>query len=101
MALSVVNIEAVRRAPLSHEPYDYFLGAGILKEEAVDDLRRDFPAIDKPGYLTVDEVQLKGRFKTLIEELESDEFSAELSKKFGKDLVACPRLTTIMRKSQP
>jgi SM-20-related protein len=101
MSLSVLNVDAVRQAQRSHEPYDWFLGSGILKQEAVDELKRDFPDITKPGYLTVDEVQLKGKFKTLIEELESDEFSAELSKKFGIDLTQFPRLTTIMKKSQP
>src|SRR5215218_5569315 len=101
MALSVVNVDAVRQAPRSSEPYDYFLGSGILREEAVPDLKRDFPDIDKPGYLTVGEVQLKGRFKMLIDELESDEFSRELSKKFGIDLTRYPRLTTIMKRSQP
>src|SRR5215213_3134767 len=77
MALSLVNVEAVR------------------------ELKRDFPEIAKPGYLTVDEVQLKGRFKTLIEELESPEFTEEISKKWGQDLHPYPRLTTIMKRSQP
>ena len=101
MALSLVNVEAVRNAPVTTEPYHYFLGAGLLKDEAVPDLKRDFPAIDKPGYLTVDEVQLKGRFKTLIDELESPEFTEEISRKWGKDMHPYPRLTTIMKKSQP
>lgn len=101
MALSVVNVEAVRNAPRSHEPYDYFLGSGILKDEAIPDLKRDFPTIDKPGYLTVNEVQLKGRFKTLIDELESPEFTEEISRKWGKDMHPYPRLTTIMKRSQP
>ena len=101
MALSVLNVDAVRQAQRSHEPYEWFLGSGILRQEAVDDLKRDFPDITKPGYLTVDEVQLKGRFKTLIDELESDEFSRELSKIFGIDLTPYPRLTTIMKRSQP
>jgi SM-20-related protein len=101
MTLSVLNVAAVRQAQLSHEPYDWFLGSGILKQEAIDEIKRDFPDISKPGYLTVDEVQLKGRFKTLIDELESDEFSQELSKKFGIDLTQYPRLTTIMKRSQP
>ncbi len=101
MALSVLNVDAVRQAQRSHEPYDWFLGSGILKQEAIDELKRDFPDITKPGYLTVDEVQLKGRFKTLIDELESDEFSRELSQKFGIDLTPYPRLTTIMKRSQP
>jgi SM-20-related protein len=101
MALSVLNVDAVRQAQRSSEPYDWFLGSGILRQDAIDDLKRDFPDITKPGYLTVDEVQLKGTFKTLIDELESDEFSQELSKKFGIDLTPYPRLTTIMKRSQP
>ncbi len=101
MAFSVINVEAVRQAQRSHEPYDWFLGSGILKEDAIDDLKRDFPDITKPGYLTVDEVQLKGRFKTLIDELESPEFTEEISRKWGKDMHPYPRLTTIMKKSQP
>src|SRR5205085_6855316 len=101
MALSLVNVEAVRNAPRSQEPYDYFLGSGILKDEAIPELKRDFPQIDKPGYLTVNEVQLKGTFKTLIDELESPEFTEEISKKWGQDMHPYPRLTTIMKRSQP
>ncbi|MCJ2017204.1 MULTISPECIES: 2OG-Fe(II) oxygenase [unclassified Methylobacterium] len=100
-ALSILDISAVRAAPLSREPYAFTLGNNVLNPEAIDEIRRDFPDISKPGYLTVDEVALKGRFKALIDELESDEFSKILGEKFGIDLVSCPRLTTIMRKSQP
>ena len=85
-ALSTINLDAIRNATVSREPYDHLLGANMLREEAVADLKRDFPAIEKPGYLTVDEVQLKGRFKTLIEELEGPELTEELSRRFGKHL---------------
>jgi hypothetical protein len=101
MALSLVNVDALHNAPLSHEPYDFFLGSGFFREEVIPDLKRDFPEITAPGYLTVDEVQLKGRFKTLIEELESPELTEEISRKWGKDMHPYPRLTTIMKKSQP
>lgn len=98
--LSILNLDAVRAAPVAREPYTYFLGSGVLNEAAVAEIRQDFPEISKPGYLTVDEVALKGRFKALIDELESDEFSRILGEKFGIDLVSCPRLTTIMKRSQ-
>jgi hypothetical protein len=98
--LSILNLDAVRAAPVSREPYSFFLGNDVLKPEAVDEIRQDFPAIAKPGYLTVDEVALKGRFKALIDELESDAFSRIMGEKFGIDLVSCPRLTTIMKRSQ-
>jgi SM-20-related protein len=101
MTLSLVSIEAIRNAPRSTEPYDYFLGSGLLREDAIPDLKRDFPDISKRGYLTVDQVQLKGSFKTLIEELEGPELTEEVSRKWGKDMHPYPRLTTIMKRSQP
>lgn len=101
MASSLLNLDSVRRADRSSDPYDYLLGQDFLRPEAVDELRSSFPAIEKPGYLTVDEVELKGRFKSLIAELEGPELTEELSRAFGRDLHAYPRLTTIMKRSQP
>ena len=99
--LSILDVDAVRAAPVALDPYRYCLGRQVLRPESIAALTRDFPAIAKPGYVTVDEVQLTGRFKDLIEELESEAFSRVLSEKFGTDLVSCPRLTTVMRRSQP
>lgn len=101
MTLSLLNADAIRGASFSNEPYEHLLGSNFLRTDAVDELRQDFPAIEKPGYLTVEEVKLKGRFKTLIDELESPDLTEELSRKFGRDLHAFPRLTTVMKRSQP
>jgi SM-20-related protein len=99
--MSLINLSAVREAQHSRDPYDFLLASKFLKDDAVDELRRDFPVIDKPGYLTVDEVKLQGRFKQLIDELEGPELTEELSRKFGQDLHKYPRLTTVMKRSQP
>lgn len=99
--MSLINLASLRAAEASRDPYDYVLASDFLQKSAVDDLRRDFPDINKPGYLTVDEVKLHGKFKQLIEELEGPELTEELSRKFGLDLHPYPRLTTIMKRSQP
>jgi SM-20-related protein len=83
---SVLNLGAIDVADFSREPYPHFLGEGFLKDEAIQDLRRDFPAITKPGYLTVGDVDLKGRFRDLIDELEGPELTEVLSRRFGLDL---------------
>ena len=101
LSMNVIDLNSVRDAKHSADPYDFILGASFLQANALDDLRRDFPNIVKPGYLTVDEVDLHGRFKTLIDELEGPELTEELSRKFGQDLHRFPRLTTIMKRSQP
>jgi hypothetical protein len=99
--MSQLNLDAVSRSRYSAEPYPHFLGAGFLKEEAIPSLRRAFPDITKPGYLTVDDVELKGSFRDLIHELEGPEVTEVLSRRFGIDLHPYPRLTTIMKRSQP
>jgi hypothetical protein len=99
--MSLIDLSAVREAQQSSDPYNFILASKFLKEDAIDDIRRDFPDIGKPGYLTVDEVKLYGRFKQLIDELEGPELTEELSRKFGVDLHQYPRLTTIMKRSQP
>ena len=98
--MTVLNLDAIRQAPLRHEPYDFLLGSDFLNREAIDALRQDFPDIKKPGYLTVDEVKLKGSFRELIDELEGPLLTHEFSEKFGIDLAPFPRLTTIMKQSQ-
>ncbi len=98
--LGVLDVDAVRNAELHTDPYTYFLGSNFLKTSLIDPLRKNFPSISKPGFLTVDEVELKEPFKALIDELEGPELTAELSKKFGIDLSPYPRLTTIRKVSQ-
>ena len=95
-----IDLDRIRSARLSREPYPHFLSAEVLRKDGIADLRRDFPAITKPGYLTIDEVATGGAFKQLVEELEGPELTEALSHKFDLDLHAYPRLTTVMRWSQ-
>jgi hypothetical protein len=97
---TMLDLNAVQSAELKHQPYTFFLGSDFLSKPEIDPLRRSFPPIDKPGFLTVDEVQLQGPFKTLIDELEGPELTDALSDKFGIDLSPYPRLTTIRKVSQ-
>ena len=96
----ILELEALRRAELRNEPYTFFLGSNFLKGDRISSLRDSFPPITKPGFLTVDEVELQGPFKKLIEELEGPELTAVLSDKFGLDLAPFPHLTTIRKISQ-
>lgn len=99
--MELINLEAIRKAEVHHEPYDFLLGSGMLPESKIEELSRDFPDLTKPGYLTVDDVKMNGRFRQFIDELECPELTEALSKRFGLDLHPFPRITTIMKKSHP
>ena len=96
----VLDLDVIRNANVAREPYSFFMGDGFLKSDAVEQLRAEFPDISKPGFLTVDDVEIKGRFKQLIDELEGPELTEVLSQKFGLNLHPFPRLTTIRKISQ-
>lgn len=96
----MLDLDAIRKAPLSRQPYSYLMNSNFLRREQIDQLRKDFPDIKKPGFLTVDDVELKGSFKQLIEELEGPELTEALSERFGVNLRPYPRLTTIRKVSQ-
>ncbi len=96
----VIDVEAIRRATVSRDPYTHMLVDNVLNAGAVPALRAEFPNITKPGFLTVDEVELHGKFKQLIDELESPELSEVMSERMGIDLHPYPRLTTIRKISQ-
>jgi SM-20-related protein len=96
----VINLDVIKNADVHTSPYRYIVGDGFLKEDKIPKLREEFPAIDKPGYLTVDEVMIKGAFKQLIDDLESDEMADAMSAKLDLNLTPLPRLTTIRRLSQ-
>lgn len=100
MTLSILNPDAIRGSQFSKEPYPHFLGSGFIREDKIDDLRRDYPPIKKAGYLTVDDIELAGSFKQLIDEMESPDLTEVLSERFGMDLHRFPRLTTVRRLSQ-
>lgn len=97
---AIVDLDVIRNAPLSPAPYPFFLGSEFLRADFIGALQRDFPAITKPGFLTVAEWELKGCFRTLIEELEGPAVTDVLSEKFGLDLHPFPRLTTIRKFSR-
>ena len=99
MALTLIDLDAIRTAETQHEPYDYFTSGGFLKADAIGQLRAEFPDIRKTGYFPAADTELTPTFRKLIDELESPELTEALSARFGTDLSPFPRLTTIRKLS--
>lgn len=94
------NFDALRGANVKHEPFDYFWVEGGLTQAQSADVRRDYPAIDKPGYLPLSKLERNGAFDALMRDLESPELAEVLTEKFGVDFTTKPRMITVRRLSQ-
>jgi hypothetical protein len=92
---AALDLDAFRATPLQHDPFDYLIVPRFVRREALERINGDYPAIDERGSFPVNRVTYGPAFKSLLDELESDEFRAAFEKKFGLDLSGRPTTTTV------
>ncbi|HEY7979334.1 MAG TPA: 2OG-Fe(II) oxygenase [Rhizomicrobium sp.] len=95
--MTILNTDAIRRADVRRDPYDFFMGTGALNTAALPALKRDFPNINKTGFHPLEQMDVHGAFKELIAEIEGPEFTAAVSDTLGVDLRPYPLLITIRK----
>lgn len=93
--MTLLNLEALRAAPLQNEPFEYVLMQGLVSADALAEINRDFPAVPGPGSYPPVRLDIHGGFAGLLRELEGAEFQAAMSEKFGIDLSAYPAMFTV------
>ncbi|WP_417496510.1 2OG-Fe(II) oxygenase [Maricaulis sp.] len=96
----ILDFGALRAAELRTEPYNYFVAPGTLSEAEAGEIRRDYPQINKPGYLPLSKLESHGTFDQLMQDLNSAELAQLLTDKFGVDFTDKPRMITVRKVSQ-
>ncbi|WP_300541065.1 2OG-Fe(II) oxygenase [Maricaulis sp.] len=96
----MLDFDVLRAAELRTEPYNYFVAEGAVTANEAADVRRDYPVINKPGYLPLSKLEAAGEFKRLMDDLMSAELAQVLTDKFGVDFTEKPRMITVRRLSQ-
>jgi SM-20-related protein len=84
--MGFLDIDALRDAPLSRDPFDHLILEQFVRPEARQAIGADYPAIDKPGSFTLEDVAVKGALAALIEELKGDDFRRAVEAAFGVEL---------------
>ncbi len=96
----MMNLGAIASADVHNDPFRFMLAEGVLARDEAAQVRKDYPAINKPGYLPLSRLGAKGAFKALVEDLQGPELAELLSEKFGVNLRDKPRMVTVRRLSQ-
>ena len=79
---AALDLDAFRATPLQHEPFDYLIVPRFVRGEALERINGDYPAIGERGSFPVNRVSYGPAFKSLLDELESEEFRAAFEQKF-------------------
>ncbi|MEO0398308.1 MAG: 2OG-Fe(II) oxygenase [Pseudomonadota bacterium] len=96
----MIDFSAFDQADVRTAPFRFLTANGVLTREAAADVRRDYPAISKSGYLPLSKLEAKGAFADLIADLRSAQLAEVLSEKLALDLLDKPRMITVRRLSK-
>jgi SM-20-related protein len=81
--MGFLDIEALARAPVRHDPFDYLVLEGFVRPETRDAIAADYPRIDKPGSFALADLEVKGAVEALIAEMNGEAFRRAIEAKFA------------------
>ena len=93
--MSLLNLDAVDKAPLHEEPFTYFVAPGLVGPDVKPALGGDFPRVAQAGLFPVSILEYGPSFAGLVAELQGPELAAVLSQKLGVALEGLPTLVTV------
>src|SRR5437762_11597011 len=93
--LSMLDLERLRRMPLTREPFEFLIVPEFVKAEARAVIETDYPEVTRPGSFPLREVTYGTAFAKLIEEMRGDEFRKAFEGKFNIDLANKPDMITV------
>lgn len=97
--LSIINLDALRQAPLQDDPYPYVIVNDFLRAQYADRVAEDFPPISSRGSFPLKEVKSVGTFQQLVNELNSPELKTAIEAKFAVDLTERSTMITVRGKA--
>ncbi len=91
----ILDLDALKRAPLASDPFPYVIVPGFLRGPARTAVARDYPAIKEPGSFPLGDLIYGSAFRDLVAELEGPALRAAFAEKFSIDLTGRPTMITV------
>lgn len=93
--MAMLDLDALARAKLNREPFDFAVVPGFLTPAAADAVERDFPAIATPGSFPPSTLRYGPAFGALIDELRGPELARAMGRKLDLPLETLPTMLTV------
>lgn len=91
----LVDLDALKNAPVRNDPFDHAIVTGFIRSEALDEIHRDYPDVGKPGSFPVNTVRCGPAFERVLAEIQSPEMTRIVGEKFDIDLSGRPTMVTV------
>ena len=93
--MAYCDFDALERTPLEREPFEYIVVPEFLHADRFKEVLGDYPQVPGPGSHPPAELNIRGHFKSLIDELRGPQFQAAIERKFDIDLTGRPTMYTV------
>jgi len=91
----MIDLDAVRAAPVMREPFTYFVANNVLTSDALVRIGSDFPKITSTGVYPLEELSYGAQFAALIEDIRSSDLESVLTSKLDVSLEGKPLMITV------
>lgn len=95
--MKLLDLAAIDAATLNSDPFDFLVVQDCIKADKLATINRDYPAIDRPGNLSLEDIEYGHVFQQFLEELAGPELAEHIGRKFGVDLSESPTTTTVRK----
>ena len=93
--MSHIDVEALRKAELKKEPFDWVMVPGFIKADSLEAVNHDYPKLDKPGSFPTSELEFGPEFEQLLQDIQGPEITKAFEEKFDIDLTNRPTMITV------
>lgn len=97
----MLDFEHLISAEVHKTPYTHLVAREVISPRQAEQIRRDFPDLDEPGFLVLEPGAGKGAFRELVDDLMSARLAEILSDKLEMELAGLPRMVTVLSRSHP
>ena len=93
--MTYCDYDLLERTPLQRDPFEYIVAPNFLRRTRFPQVIADYPEVPGPGSHPPAELDIRGHFASLIEELRGPVFQEAIESKFGIDLTGRPTMYTV------
>jgi len=93
--MAYFDYKALALTPLERDPFEFVVVKDFIPAETLASINEDFPHVPGPGSHPPSELDIRGHFNRLVEELNSETFRQFVETKFDVDLKNLPTMYTV------
>ena len=97
--LTPIDVEAVRAAAVTREPFSWFMVPRFVRPAAIDAINADFPSVAHAGSFPLPTLKFGPAFQRFMDAIRGPEFTAAVAGKLGIDLTRRPTMVTVRGQS--